>query len=322
MDNPHIAKAVLIPLEGNRPSSDDSKYILVQFNPASLRVTLSNSLKADTQGGSSSAAAQYVEKSESTLAVSLLFDTTVAFTAKESIDVLERNDQGTVTATRKAGVNATHQANSDVRLETKRIAAAFMQPQDPHSSNPRAPQRCRFQWGSFSFDGMLASYNETLDFFSPEGIPLRATLQLSFKEQRFQFDTQNVTAAARAQPTLTPGGPELSAATANALQGKDPKQWRDTALFNGMENPRLSTSAGLSVPGVSLGLSAGIGISGGVSAGFTTGISGGISAGVGAATGLQAGAGLSSSAQLGFTVGASAKVGTDIPGAFVQIKTK
>jgi hypothetical protein len=169
---------------------------------------------------------------------------------------------------------------------------------------------------------MLASYNETLDFFSPEGIPLRASLQLSFKEQRFQFDTQSVTAAARTEPTLTPGGPSLSAAGANALQGKNPKDWRDTALFNGMENARLSTSAGLSVPGISLGLSAGIGVSAGFSAGITGGASAGVSTGIGASAGLKAGAGLSSAAQLGFSVGASASVGTDIPGAFVQIKTK
>lgn len=312
MDNPHIAKAVLIPLEGDRPSSDDSQYILVQFNPASLKVTLSNSLRADTQGGSSSAAAQYVEKSESSLAVSLLFDTTVARNDNETFDVTDREGE--------ANVRAEHEANSDVRIQTKRIAEAFMQPQEPESDNPRAPQSCRFQWGSFSFDGMLSSYNETLDFFSPEGIPLRATLQLSFKEQRFQFDTLDVAAAARNEPTLTPGGPAVSAAAANAAQGKDPKNWRDTALFNGLENPRLSTSAGLSVPGVSLGLNAGLG--GSVSAGVSAGVGAGISTGIGASAGLQAGAGLSSSAQLGFSVGASASIGTDIPGAFVQIKTK
>jgi len=318
MDSPQIARAVLIPLEGDRPSSDDSLYILVQFNPASLKVTLSNSLRADTQGGASSAAAQYVEKSESSLAVTLLFDTTIAREDSGSFEVTDREGE--------ANVQAEHAANSDVRIQTKRIAEAFMQPQEPDSDNPRAPQRCRFQWGSFSFDGMLSSYNETLDFFSPEGIPLRASLQLSFKEQRFQFDTLDVTAAARAEPTLTPGGPGVSAAGANSLQGKDPKKWRDTALFNGLENARLSTSAGLSVPGLSLGLGAGIGVSGGFSAGISGdisgGVSGGISTGIGASAGLKAGAGLSSSAQLGFSVGASASVGTDIPGAFVQIKTK
>ncbi|NTV11386.1 MAG: hypothetical protein HGA47_11515, partial [Zoogloea sp.] len=188
MSAPKIARAKLIPMNGDQVETDESQHIEVQFNPATLRVTLSNSLKADSRGGSgnSGAAAQYVEKSESSLAVELVFDTSVG--------------------------RPQVAANSDVRRQTRRIAETFMKPQDADSARPRAPRRCRFQWGSFQFTGMLSAYNETLDFFAPEGIPLRATLSLTFKEDRYQFDLdENVAAARRAMPVFAPGGSGQSA---------------------------------------------------------------------------------------------------------------
>jgi len=213
-----LAKAVLIPMDGDQPDSDESKYILVQFNPSSLKVALSNSLKADNTGGSTPTAAQYVEKSESTLAVQLLFDTTVARDTRFQFDDAQGQNRT---------ASATQEANSDVRIQTKKIASTFMQPQNPDAEKPSAPLRCRFQWGAFAFVGMLSSYNETLDFFSPEGIPLRATLALSFKEDRYQFETLAVTAAKREQPTFAPGGDDIKVADAAKNAGKDPRDWRD-----------------------------------------------------------------------------------------------
>jgi len=244
-----IAKAVLIPMNGDQPDTDVSKHIVVQFNPASLRVTLSNTLHANTRGGNSPAAAQYIDKSESTLAVELLFDTTVAHVEK----VL--NASGAVQ--RETSV----QANSDVRVLTQRIADAFMKPINPESDRPGAPQRCRFQWGSFKFTGMLSSYNETLDFFAPEGIPLRATLALSFKEDRYQFELDPaVQAAQRASPTFAPGGNGISADRATQEAGGDPREWRDTARYNGLENPRVTPESGLNMPGAGLNIAGGSGI--------------------------------------------------------------
>jgi hypothetical protein len=227
---PQVAKAKLIPMNGDAPDPAEANHIVVQFNPATLRVTLANTLKADTKGGSG-AAAQFVEKSESSLAVELLFDTSV-----------DRPEAA---------------ANSDVRLLTQRIAAAFMKPDDSNPQRPGAPKRCRFQWGRFQFTGMLASYGETLDFFAPEGVPLRATLALTFKEDRYQFDMDaQVQAAARSAPTFAPAGNAVTADQAAANAGRDPRDWRSVALFNGLDNPRLTFSAGLSIPAPEVKLSA------------------------------------------------------------------
>jgi len=283
---PQLARAVLIPMDGDNPDPDENNHILVQFNPETLKVTLSNSLKADNQGGSNSSAAQYVDKSESSLAVDLMFDTTVA--RDYDANATQSETQGGISNSAALQQANTHQANSDVRALTKKIADVFMQPQNPEADRPGAPKRCRFQWGAFVFVGMLSSYNETLEYFSPEGIPLRAKLSLSFKEDRYQFEQLEVAAAQRAQPTFTPSADNLPQTLAD--DDKDPKQWRDAALFNGIENPRLGLSLSVSLPSVSIKASAGLSAS----------------AGAGAA--------------VGFKAGASASLGTSVPGAFVEIK--
>ena len=249
MPQMQIAKAVLIPMNGEQPDTDVGKHIVVQFNPATLRVTLSNTLKADNHGGAGGAAAQYVDKSESSLAVELLFDTTVAHVEQ----VLGAG--GAVQ--RETSVAA----NSDVRKLTQRIAEAFMKPINPESDRPGAPQRCRFQWGSFQVTGMLATYSETLDFFAPEGIPLRATLALSFKEDRYQFALdESVRAGQRQAPTFASGSAGISADRATQAAGGNPRDWRDTANFNGLENPRVTPEGGLDMPGPDLNIPAGSGI--------------------------------------------------------------
>ena len=174
---------------------------------------------------------------------------------------------------------ANHSANSDVRVLTQRVADTFMKPQDAESDRPRAPKRCRFQWGTFVFVGMVSTYNETLDFFLPEGIPLRATLALTLKEDRYQFTLgENTFNGERAAPNFASGGEQKPVSSAANSEGRKPKDWRDVALFNGIENPRLSPRTGIVVPK------------------------------------LKAKASITAS--VGFSMGASAELGTDIPGAF------
>lgn len=234
MPTMQYARAKLIPMNGDQVETDASKHIQVQFNPATLRVTLANTMRAENRsgsGGHSGAAAQFVEKSESTLAVELVFDTS----APPQFD------------------DSTHsqsvQANSDVRKLTQKIAEAFMKPQTGRSNQPLAPKKCRFQWGAFKFTGMLSAYNETLDFFAPEGIPLRATLSLTFKEDRYQFDRdESVTAKQRDTPRFVPTASSTSADRAAQNAGEDPREWRIVASFNNLENPRFTLDGGIQLP--------------------------------------------------------------------------
>lgn len=248
--NEELTHAQLIPMNGAQP--DTANALPVQFNPATLKVGLSNTLKADDHGAGRDTAAQFVDKSSSSLTVDLIFDTTLD--------------------------------NSDVRLKTKAIADRFMKPRDEGGDKPKAPKKCLFQWGAFTFEGMVESYDETLDFFAPEGIPLRATLALKLKEDRFQFETRAVQAQKRATPKFSPSGPKTSVDRSTQAAGQPATDWRATALFNGIESPRLPGVPGMAVPG-------------GATASVT-----------GATAGARAGT--------GFRFGSSASLGTGIAGAF------
>lgn len=224
-DDPAVAHARLVPWQGN--TLLEAKAISVAFNPVSLKVALSNQLKTESGNkGQSKNAAQFVDKSASTLSFELIFDTSREIT--------------------------------DVREQTRKIAELFMKPIAPgepdyngDGKQPTVPRRLRFQWGRFGFDGLMQSYAETLDYFSPEGVPLRATLSLTLNEDRFQhFSLPGEPPLARLPPVFAPSGPGSTLADAERSAGKEApgRDWRSTALFNGIETPRFPGGSGVLVP--------------------------------------------------------------------------
>lgn len=277
MMNPERGK--LIPVSGNNSTPDMGNAVDVQFNPMSLKVSLSNTLKENRRNGSSRAA-QFVDKSSSSLSVELLFDTTY-------IDAGRDESQNDI------------EQGSDVRDQTKKIAERFLKPV-ASGEQMEAPRRCLFQWGSFEFVGMVESFDETLEYFSKEGRPLRAKVVLRLKEDRYQFRQRSdgVAAAQQDTPTLTPTGSGGTGTHQNTRPvpgaSEGPGNWRDTALYNGIETPRLPGASVLAVPGVSAGASVGIHAAGGVGVGVKT----------------------SFSARPAFSFGASARLGTRVQGAF------
>lgn len=313
-----IERAKLFTVSGPIDSPErGSTEVSVMFNPTTLKVTLANSLKENERGGNSRAA-QYVDKSSSSLSVELIFDS--------SLDI----DQGTVS---EAGKLKEIDISRDVRKYTGAIANEFMKQADVGDDDVE-PKRCMFVWGTFVFVGIMESFDETLDFFSWEGTPLRATVSIKMTESRFQFISEAAKQASRNTPTLGANSDTPHKAA------RAPKEWRDTSTFNGVESPRMPSSSGLSMPSASasanlsasLGVSGGVGFSAGASAGIGGGIGGGIGMGAGANVGMSAGmsAGISASASVNggvnaaammkstpaFNFGASSSIGTNIPGAF------
>ncbi len=273
-----IERAKLIPMNGN--NADLNSAIDVQFNPTTLKVSLANTLKESSQNASSQAA-QYVNKSTSSLTVELIFDTTY-------IEPPSNNQSGAAQGASSSSANTSNQITegSDVRLQTKKIAEAFIKPIGS-GKNMKAPKRCQFRWGAFEFVGLVQSFEETMDFFSPEGRPLRATVSLKLSEDRYQFNTRTTNQAARTPPTLSSTGNQAAGAGAGGnnqnqspvpgVSGANAGNWRDTSLFNGIETPRMPSLPTIALPQISL--SASVGISGGVGVGL--GIGGGLSLGGG-----------------------------------------
>lgn len=307
-----IERAKLIPVTGNNDRPDMNNAVDVQFNPTSLKVSLSNTLKENPRSGNSRAS-QFVDKSSSSLTVELIFDTTWI----EAPAGGAAGDQGSSRNNIEQG--------SDVRLQTRKIADTFIKPVGS-GAQLRAPKRCLFQWGSFEFLGLVESFEETLDFFSPKGRPLRATVALKLKEDRYQFRSNDRDALAAAQsPQLSftgsgggePGdetqgngaGNNAAAAgqTASPVPGSSEGagNWRDNAMFNGVETPRLPAAPSLALPSVNLSAGAGFGISGGVGIGLDIG------AGIG--IGLDVNLGLNLNASVSASLNLSASVGGGIP---------
>jgi Contractile injection system tube protein/LysM domain len=227
-DAVNLAKAQLRQIDTATPHPNEiapETWCTVQFNPETLKVSFNNQLVKPPGAGDQrgSAAYQFVGSSTTKLSLTLWFDVGSPQGSGRPVD--------------------------DVRLLTKKVAF-FITPYTPKGKkNVRLPPMVRFVWGSFRFDGVMESLEETLEFFSPAGKPLRASLGVSLSQQAIEFAFQD-TAAAGAGTTAptaatTPGTAPLEQASAGAtVQGIADAagagtNWQSIAAANGIENPRL-----------------------------------------------------------------------------------
>jgi len=223
----NLAKAELRQLDSNFESEiEQDTWCKVQFNPESLKVSFANQLVQPSGAGDQrgSPARQFVGAGTTKLALTLWFD--VGSPQPPDADRVD-----------------------DVRKLTKKVAY-FITPKPVEGQRDKfVPPAVRFVWGSFQFDGLMDSLEETLELFSAEGKPLRASLGLTLSQQKIQFafrDTGSPTGAAAGTPGTpsTPGTQPLAQAPAGStVQGladaAGKGDWQSLAAANGIENPRL-----------------------------------------------------------------------------------
>lgn len=266
---------------GGGSSSASGEEINVHFNPTSLQHTVANTMQ---NTGSGAATKQYVSQSTAKLTMDLIFDTT---------------DSG-----------------QDVRLSTNKIAQ-LMKPTRAVSSNDRdrkVPPVVKFEWGTFTFQGMVESFKETIDFFSGNGVPLRSSVNLTMSAQDHVFDDLTETDPVNLNPSfaldeIQVPTPANASATSTAALGGNPKAGRGLAAANNLDSMRFTG-------GASLTLNAGAQLKG--AAGFSAGASAGASGGFG----LSGGAGLTAGAGASASFGGSASAGVSASGgAFGGLRT-
>ena len=202
------------------------KKVVVQFNPESLKVAIANQIANQQQGAGDQQQAssrQFVGAGTTRLSLQLYFDVNAEFAQGQTPE-------------------------QDVRKLTQGVAF-FITPKKVRVNNADKylPPGVRFLWGSFQFDGFMDSMDETLEFFSPEGIPQRATVSIALSQQRITEFTFNPTtgkpdggsgAPGQAPPvgstplTEAPAGSNLQTLAGSA-------DWRQIAQANQIENPRL-----------------------------------------------------------------------------------
>jgi len=300
---PGPAKATFEAVTG-KPGAKSAKpgaQFAVMFNPASLKVSLTNKLQDEKNGGAQGGAKQSTQGTTSKLETELIFDTT--------------------------------ETGTDVREAWGPLRKLAL---TPKGHSPKPPQ-VRFRWARFTFTGVIETLNETLDFWSSEGVPLRASVQVTL--QGFGLDepdkkTQDKPLTATLSKPAANGRGVIDVAD----DAGDPRGGRSLAAANGVEDMRAAPDGPLTVPasvdlkppaafasgadaddgggaasaGFAAGASAGAGLDVGASAGGSAGFSAGASAGFDAG----GSAGFSGGASAGFSAGASAGFGASASAGF------
>jgi len=236
-----LEKAQLIELNQTfTQEKGGGEKVEVQFNPESLKVSFANQI-VQPQGGDQSAGnagRQFVGAGTTKLALQLWFD--VNAMEKDPVD--------------------------DVRKLTQKVIY-FMTPQDSEADpTKKAPPGVRFVWGSFKFDGMVDGIEESLEFFSPEGKPLRASVSLTLSQQKILVEFQD-TASVPSRPGQRPLNTAKQGESVQNMAAKNGKgDWQSIAAANGIEDPlrmapgqlvALNAAARERVGGASLGVGAG-----------------------------------------------------------------
>ncbi len=263
----NLAKAVLqeIPPGKNPKPINPDKDCTVQFNPESLKVSFSNQISkpegAPAKKGKPPT--QFVGQGTTKLSLQLWFDVTA---------LLPEQKQET-----------------DVRNLTKKVSY-FITPKAGESAEKMIPPIVRFSWGSFQFDGIMESMEESLEFFSSDGRPLRASVTIGLTQQEItevKFNKDHKTPPGVTPPPTRPLAQAPAGSSVQSIadsQGKG-DNWQDIAAANNIENPRMLQPGQLLDMNASVGVSIGGSVQAGASFGVTGGVQGDLSISGGASIG-------------------------------------
>lgn len=226
---PAPAKAQLIELDERLADpKSGGKTVRVQFNPETLKLSFANQVQNNSASGSGGSSAggdqaqgtqgrQFVGTGSTKLAVQLWFDVNAVEAGEDRVD--------------------------DVRRLTQEVVY-FIKPQPAASDASKfLPPGIRFAWGSFLFDGLVDGIEETIEFFSPEGKPLRASIALTLSQQTILVSTFSGSGRVPGQPRAPGTTPLAAAAAGSTLQGLAAAagaggDWQRIAAANGIDNPR------------------------------------------------------------------------------------
>ncbi|WP_135550819.1 CIS tube protein [Paenibacillus cymbidii] len=182
---------------------NSTENIEVLFNPSEYTLDTSNKYAWHTIPGLSMPIGQFVSGETTQLTMDIFFD--------------------------------TFEKGTDVRAYTRKISGLLDVEKDLH-----APPICRFVWGSMDFKGVVEKVSQKFTMFLDSGIPVRATLKVTFrswqtKKEQLQLIPRQ--SADRTKQKTVRQGDQLWMIAAEEYE--DPGMWREIAKANGIDNPRL-----------------------------------------------------------------------------------
>ena len=192
-------------LRGNKAHFDDANSIKVSFNPSEYSIEKTNSYAEGTIPGLDSPLIQFSSGKARTLSLELLIDT---YTFENGADIRQKYIEN--------------------------FEKLIMVDGELH-----APPPCKVVWGSLEFVGVLESITKKYVMFLKDGTPVRARLNLKFKEYK-SVDIQ-LKATKRSSPDkrkqhLVKSGDTLWQLA--YLAYGNPQTWRRIATANDIEHPR------------------------------------------------------------------------------------
>lgn len=210
---PELRKAYInVLLKGGK-----TKTIPVFYNPAEYTIEKSNQFQSVAMPGMATPVTQFVSGNADTLTMELFFDT---YTTEENVKKM------------------------DVRELTGPISKLL-----DIDSNLHAPPVCEFIWGDHPPDGQLGfkaiieRLTQKFTMFTNDGMPVRATLNVTFKEYKTiaeQLVEIGRQSADRTKRVVFKESDSLWKFAADEYD--DSNRWRLLAEKNNIDNPRLVES--------------------------------------------------------------------------------
>lgn len=185
---------------------DKDKTITVMFNPKEYSLDKSNEFSNINIPGLESPLLQFVRGGLRTLTMDLFFDT----------------------------YEETEEDKKDVRNFTKKVTDLLKIDDKLH-----APPVIRFVWARFDFTAVVKQVNQKFTIFNKDGLPVRATLTVTFHEYRTPFGNKEKKPESSDRTkvyTLTQGDSLWQIA---GDEYGDPTLWRHIAKKNEIVNPRV-----------------------------------------------------------------------------------
>jgi hypothetical protein len=196
--------------EKGNPKSEPVKVL---FNPAEYSIEKSNQFSNTAVPGLQAPVTTFVSGNAQTLTMDLFFD--------------------------------SYEKGEDVRKYTGKITSLLDIDRGIH-----APPVCKFMWGKLEFKAVLERVTQRFTMFMETGIPVRATLNVTFKEYKTiseQLQSPPRQSADRTKRSIIRQGDSLWL-IADREYG-DPGLWRVIAEANNIDQPaKLETGKEIIVP--------------------------------------------------------------------------
>lgn len=201
------------------PSVGLPRIIEAQFNPAEYTRAKAAQIGEIAIPGIDSPILQFIRGQNEKLTLELFFDTTASGMNIGAVDVQ----------------TLTRSIYQLVKIQPK----------------THAPPRILVSWGrGLAFKAIVESVQQKFTLFSPEGVPLRAMVSVTFREYKTleeQLSELNLQSPDVTRQRVVRRGDTLARIAAEEYD--DPREWRRIATANQLDNPRnLAPGTVLEVP--------------------------------------------------------------------------